>query len=281
MNDRSEKKPTLVSAISRREMLSFMGTAAVGLIGSACGRSQAAIQTQAAELTAGKIPSCIVRPQQTEGPFFVDEKLNRSDIRSDPSDGSVKEGVPLRVGFQVSRIERNSCAPLSGAVVDIWQCDAQGIYSDVRDRSADTRGKKFLRGYQVTNAGGIAEFLTIYPGWYHGRTVHIHFKIQTDDKRPSEFTSQIYFDETITDEVHKQAPYSARGRRTTTNETDLLYRRRGNQLMLPLMKNAQGYAGKFEIALQMTGSKPSGQPTGRPDIISGFIPPVLPSAVQP
>jgi protocatechuate 3,4-dioxygenase beta subunit len=255
MNDRSEKKSTLVSAISRREMLAFIGTAAAGLTGWGCGRSQAQIQSQAAELTTGKIPSCVVRPQQTEGPFFVDEKLNRSDIRSNPSDGSVKEGALLRLAFQVSRIERSSCAPLGGAIIDVWQCDALGIYSDVRDMSGDTRGMKFLRGYQVTNATGTAEFLTIYPGWYQGRTVHIHFKIRTDDKRPSEFTSQIYFDESITDEVHKLPPYSGKGRRTTTNDTDLLYRRRGNQLLLPLMKDAQGYAGKFEIALQMPGAK--------------------------
>jgi protocatechuate 3,4-dioxygenase beta subunit len=251
MDERHEKK-TSGSAISRREMLGLVGTAAVGLVGWGCGRSQAAIQAQAAELTSGKIPSCVVRPQQTEGPFFVDEKLNRSDIRSDPSDGSVREGALLRLGFQVSRIERGSCAPLSGAIIDLWQCDALGIYSDVRDNNADTRGKKFLRGYQVTGTGGVAEFLTIYPGWYHGRTVHIHFKIRTDDKRSSEFTSQIYFDESITDEVHKQPPYARKGRRTTTNETDLLYRSRGRQLMLPLIKDAQGYTGKFEIALQMT-----------------------------
>jgi protocatechuate 3,4-dioxygenase beta subunit len=243
-----------MSAISRREMLGFIGTAAAGLVAWGCGRSQAAIQAQAAELTIAKIPSCVVRPQQTEGPFFVDEKLNRADIRSDPSDGSVKQGMPLRLGFQISRIDRSACAPLSAAVVDIWQCDALGIYSDVRDMSGDTRGKKFLRGYQVANAKGLAEFVTIYPGWYQGRTVHIHFKIRSDadSKRASEFTSQIYFDESITDEVHRHAPYNTKGRRPTINDTDLLFRRRGNQLMLMLTKDPQGYAGKFDIALQTT-----------------------------
>jgi protocatechuate 3,4-dioxygenase beta subunit len=244
----------MIRRLSRREMLGFMGTAAAGLVGWGCGRSQAAIRAQAAELSSAKIPSCVVRPRQTEGPFFVDEKLNRSDIRSDASDGSVKEGVPLRLAFQVSQIDKRSCAPLSGVIVDVWQCDALGIYSDVRDTSGDTRGKKFLRGYQVTNTRGTAEFLTIYPGWYQGRTVHIHFKIRNDpsSKRAYEFTSQLYFDESITDEVHKQAPYNAKGRRTTTNDKDVIFRRHGNQLMLPLKKDAEGYTGTFDIALQMT-----------------------------
>lgn len=245
--------PGYKSCISRREMLELMGTAAAALIGCACGRSQAAIRAQAAELSASKTPACIVRPQQTEGPFFVDEKLNRSDIRSDPADGALKQGVPLRLAFQVSRLDRRSCTPFSGAIVDVWQCDALGVYSDVRDMSGDTRGKKFLRGYQVTNTKGSAEFLTIYPGWYAGRAVHIHFKIRNapESKRAYEFTSQLYFDEAITDEVHKQAPYNGKGRRTTSNEMDLLFRRRGNQLMLPLSRDAQGYRGTFEIALEI------------------------------
>jgi protocatechuate 3,4-dioxygenase beta subunit len=242
------------SILSRREMLRYLGMAAAGALEWGCGRSQAAIHAQAAELTAGKIPACVVRPQQTEGPFFIDEKLNRSDIRSDPTDGSVKQGVPLRLSFQVSRTDRGSCTPLGGAQVDVWQCDALGVYSDVRDRSGDSTGKKFLRGYQVTRGDGTAEFITIYPGWYPGRTVHIHFKIRSDTglNRSAEFTSQIYFDESVTDVVHKVAPYSTKGRRTTTNDTDLLFRRRGNQLMLALTKDREGYAGKFDIALQMT-----------------------------
>jgi protocatechuate 3,4-dioxygenase beta subunit len=122
--------------------------------------------------------ACIVRPQQTEGPYFVDEGLNRSDIRSDPATGSVKPGVPLTLQFQVSQVGANACVPLAGAIVDVWHCDAAGAYSDVADRNANTLGQKFLRGSQVTNADGTVEFTTIYPGWYPGRTVHIHFKIR-------------------------------------------------------------------------------------------------------
>jgi protocatechuate 3,4-dioxygenase beta subunit len=200
------------------------------------------------------LPPCIVRPEQTEGPYFVDERLNRSDIRSDPSDGSVKDGVPLRLAFRVHEIRGSACTPLAGAMVDIWHCDALGVYGDVRDRSFDTRGKKFLRGYQVTDATGTAQFLTIYPGWYPGRTVHIHFKIRTnpESRRGYEFTSQIYFDDALTDQIQVQAPYSAKGQGRLRNQRDDSFLDGGDQLMPQLTKEAQGYSGAFDIGLQMT-----------------------------
>jgi protocatechuate 3,4-dioxygenase beta subunit len=255
----SRSQNSIAHLLSRRELLGLMGTtlAAVFL---GCRRREPrspkptvaeALQSTAA---AAVIPSCVVRPEQTEGPYFIDEKLNRSDIRSDPSDGVVKPGMPLRLSFQLSRIKDSSCQPLSGAMIDVWQCDALGIYSDVRDMNGwfDTTGKKFLRGYQVTNANGGAEFLTIYPGWYEGRTVHIHFRIRTDPaRRGQEFTSQLYFDEFITDQVYKQAPYNTKGRRTTTNDKDFIFRRGGKQLMPTLTKEKQGYTAKFDIGLQM------------------------------
>ena len=201
----------------------------------------------------GPSPDCIVRPEQTEGPYFVDERLNRSDIRIDPSDGSIKNGVPLRLTLMVSQINRNACTPFSGAMVDIWHCDALGIYSDVRDPGFNTRGTKYLRGYQVTDAKGIVQFTTIYPGWYQGRTVHIHFKIRTSaaSERIYDFTSQLYFDESITDQVHAQEPYASKGQRTVKNSRDGIFRDGGSQLMLPLMKDGQGYEATFNIGLQM------------------------------
>ena len=260
MDNRLVKKAAAVQSLSRRQVLTFLGTgtAAVFLGCRRVKRSGNPTTSLASLATAhaAVIPSCVVRPEQTEGPYFIDEKLNRSDIRSDPLDGSVKPGVPLHLAFHVSRVSGSSCSPLGAAVVDIWQCDAGGVYSDVRDMNAgfDTRGKKFLRGYQTTDANGNAEFLTIYPGWYEGRTVHIHFKIRDNpaSRRAQEFNSQLYFDESTTDQVYKLAPYNTKGRRSTTNDTDFIFRRGGKQLIPTLTKDSHGYAAKFEIGLQMS-----------------------------
>jgi protocatechuate 3,4-dioxygenase beta subunit len=139
--------------------------------------------------------------------------------------------------------------------VDIWHCDAQGIYSDVRDSNFNTVGKKFLRGYQTTDTNGGVRFTTIYPGWYPGRTVHIHFKTRTDPKtmQTYEFTSQFYFDDAVTDKVHEQPTYVKKNLRSsrTRNEEDSIFRNGGNQLMLKLVKMDQGYTGRFDVGLEM------------------------------
>jgi protocatechuate 3,4-dioxygenase beta subunit len=199
------------------------------------------------------VRSCVVKPEQTEGPYFVDERLHRSDIRSDPTDGQVREGTPLALTLQVSRLGAGNCQPLPGAQVDIWQCDASGIYSDVRDPGFNTVGKKFLRGYQVTDARGEAQFLTIYPGWYPGRTVHIHFKIRTAPvaRGSYEFTSQLYFSDDLTDRVHAAPLYARNGPRTARNRHDGIFWRGGNQLMLDPSAAADGYAATFAVGLQL------------------------------
>jgi protocatechuate 3,4-dioxygenase beta subunit len=203
-----------------------------------------------------KMFSCIATPQQTEGPYFVDEHLHRADVRSDPSDGSIKEGLPLTLDMHVFSVSTAGCKPLQGAVVDIWHCDAQGIYSDVIDSNFNTVGKKFLRGYQMTDTNGGVRFITIYPGWYRGRTVHIHFKIRTNPKtlQSHEFTSQLYFDDSITDKVHEQPTYAKKNLQSsrTRNEEDGIFRKGGNQLMLKLARTDQGYAGSFDVGLEMT-----------------------------
>ncbi|MGH7721108.1 MAG: intradiol ring-cleavage dioxygenase, partial [Gemmatimonadaceae bacterium] len=191
----------------------------------------------------------------TEGPYFVDEKLNRSDIRSDPANGTVKAGAPLQLALVVSRVGTGgACTPIQGAQVDIWQCDAAGIYSGVQDPSFNTVGQKFLRGYQLTDATGMARFTTIYPGWYQGRTVHIHFKVRTDPAaaRGHEFTSQIYFDDAFTDRVFARPPYASREQRTVRNDRDGIFRRSGGeQLIVPVREAGEGYEGTFELGLAM------------------------------
>ena len=243
-----------IRSYSRRDMLRVLGLGSAAIFFGY--EELRSILSASADLQSGAIaanlPGCVVRPEQTEGPYFVDEKLNRSDIRADPSDKSIKPGVPLRVEFQVSRVAGAACTPLSGAIVDVWHCDAAGVYSGVRDDQFDSRGKKFLRGYQQTNANGNAEFLTIYPGWYEGRAVHIHFKIRAAGQgtRANEFTSQLYFDERVNDQVFTQAPYDRKRGRRVTNDADFLFRRGGKELLLAPEKNAQGYQAKFDIGLQ-------------------------------
>lgn len=238
--------------LSRREMLRITGaTMATALVGCA---SDAPETTNVVRTSAG-VPSCVVRPEQTEGPYFVDTMLRRSDIRTDPSDGSVSAGIPLRLTFNVSRVDGDACAPVEGAVVDVWQCDAAGVYSGVRDMNGyfDTQEKKFLRGYMETDDEGMAEFMTIYPGWYRGRAVHIHFKIRTDpdSDRGREFTSQLYFDDAVTAQVHKREPYMQHGPPPEKNEADGIFRRGGDRLMLDLAEDGEGYAAIFSIGLEM------------------------------
>jgi len=237
--------------LSRRDVLAlFRATGTAIFVVGCTSRKSSFAQTSTNKTT---LPNCIVSPEQTEGPYFVDEKLNRSDIRLDPADGKIKDGVPLQLTLRVSGVRNTSCTPVAGAIVDIWHCDALGVYSDVTDRSFNTVGKKFLRGYQVTDANGIVQFTTIYPGWYQGRTPHIHFKVRTTaaSGQNYEFTSQLYFDEAISDRVYTQMPYVSKGH-SQTNEQDGIFQQGGNQLMLSLKENPQGgYAATFDIGLQM------------------------------
>jgi protocatechuate 3,4-dioxygenase beta subunit len=233
--------------IDRRKALAALGAAGASVLGGSASLVRAASRSASS--------ACVVRPQQIEGPYFVDEKLNRSDIRSDPRTKVVSEGVPLYLKFVVSRTEGSGCLPLSGAQVDVWQCDAQGLYSDTDDYQDDTRGFKFLRGYQTTDRHGAASFTTIYPGWYPGRAVHVHFKIRYGRRRKgedgTEFTSQIYFDDALTDKIHAQPPYSQHGQRKVRNNRDVVSLFGGSKLVLPLHEHRKGYAGTFEVALDI------------------------------
>jgi protocatechuate 3,4-dioxygenase beta subunit len=230
--------------LSRREALAVLGTtSALLLLG--CSGDGDDVSTPSGS------SACVVRPELTEGPYYVDEELNRSDLRGDPSDGSVRPGTLLALTFNVSSAAGNACTPLAGAIVDVWHCDAAGVYSDVADGGFNSVGKKFLRGYQLTGNDGVAKFTTIYPGWYRGRAVHIHFKIRSSASSTSayEFTSQLFFDDALTDEVHAQEPYASKGRRDTRNAQDGIYSQGGSQLVLEAAPTADGYAATFTIAL--------------------------------
>ncbi|MCC7371370.1 MAG: intradiol ring-cleavage dioxygenase [Chloroflexi bacterium] len=213
--------------------------------------AQEAGQSAARQESIGQ-PACVLTPQQTEGPYFVDERLNRSDIRGNPADGALSEGIPLTLTLHVSQVNGGSCTPLAGLFVDVWQCDAKGVYSDVQDRNWGTsRGSQFLRGYQVTDEQGVVQFTTIYPGWYRGRAAHIHFKVRTALDGGRQQVSQFYFDDTLSDEVFQQPPYAAMGTGRTRNSQDGIYRSGGDVLTLQCVQDADGYAATYHLGVNL------------------------------
>ncbi|HEX9362974.1 MAG TPA: intradiol ring-cleavage dioxygenase [Candidatus Dormibacteraeota bacterium] len=245
----------LTATISRRRMLIAGGGAVVSAALAACGLGRTSpVTTPTASGVPVATPACIVTPAETEGPYFVDERLNRADITTDPSDGSVRPGTPLTLTLTVARVG-SQCTALQGAQVDVWHCDALGQYSDVA--AENSVGKRFLRGYQTTDANGAVTFNTIYPGWYRGRAVHIHFKVRTFSgaQKSFEFTSQIFFDDAVSDEAYQQAPYSSRGSRDTRNAADMVYTSNGNsgaQLLANVSKAGSGYRATFAIGIQLS-----------------------------
>jgi protocatechuate 3,4-dioxygenase beta subunit len=206
--------------LDRRQALSAFGTVSLGALLAACGDDR-----RPAATSFGDESNCTLTPELTEGPFYFDADKVRSDIR----DG--REGTTLRLAL---RVRDSSCEPIPDAVVDIWHCDAGGAYSEEAD--------PFLRGVQVTNRQGIAEFTTIYPGWYQGRTVHIHAKVHLDAS--TALTTQLFFDDAVSDRVFARAPYDARGERDQRNDSDGIF---DPALVLDLSEDGDGYVGTISF----------------------------------
>ena len=177
--------------------------------------------------------SCDITPSQTEGPYYFDT----GEFRRDITEGLL--GVPVLVSLRI--VEAGSCAPVAGAIVDIWHTDIAGVYSGYPDQGDDTTGETFLRGKQVTDANGIAEFETIYPGWYPTRAVHIHFMAQTDEGRL--VTSQLYFPDSVSEAVYQTEPYADRGAHPVTNDDDGIFPGDtvDSSLIGQVTENAEGY----------------------------------------
>jgi protocatechuate 3,4-dioxygenase beta subunit len=176
-----------LSTLDRRTLLKALTVAPVASILPFAGHAQAA------KLGLISTDVCLLQPELTEGPFYVDPKLIRADI----TEG--RAGLPMQLRLQVVGAD---CAPVVGARVDIWQCDAQGVYSGVMNLGAgpDTTSQTFLRGTQPTDAAGVATFQTIFPGWYPGRTAHVHYKVYLDET--TVLTSQIFFDEAVNQAIY-------------------------------------------------------------------------------
>ncbi|MEU4237789.1 hypothetical protein [Actinoplanes sp. NPDC026619] len=235
--------------LSRRQALVTLSLATGAGLAVAAGAGATA---QAAARPPVTTIDCVAKPEMTEGPYFVDEGLNRSDIRIDTSDGSVSAGTKLTLDLSILQITEGVCAPLADAQVDIWHCDATGVYSD--EAANDSVGKTFLRGYQVSDRHGKVRFITVLPGWYQGRTVHIHLKVRTTgtDGNPYEFTSQLFFTEEFNAAFLATDPYAAKGTPDTTNATDGIYNTVGDQMLLQPTRQGQGWSACFAIGMDLS-----------------------------
>lgn len=196
--------------------------------------------------------ACSLAPQMTEGPYFVEEHLNRSDLTSGARTGGVLQGYPLSLDIGLVSTRGTSCAPLSGVQVDVWHADASGNYSDVGTQ----RGQKFLRGYQVSDASGHVGFQSVYPGWYPGRTIHVHVKARRFDAaghKSYEFNTQLFFDEATNNAVLAMAPYNSRKMRDTTNARDGIHA--GNTRLVMATSapagGARGLVGRITLGLDL------------------------------
>ena len=212
---------------------------------------------QSVDATSGTL---VLTPEMTEGPYWIDERLNRADLIVDPTDNSVQAGLPLVLTIRVYQVANQTVTALPGAYVDLWHCNASGLYSD--EAANNTVGQKWLRGYQASDTQGKVRFLTIYPGWYRGRTPHIHCRVRvlSGGSLTYNFTTQFFFDEAITDTVYATAPYSSRTGRDTLNSTDMIYTatdcmtgsQEGSETMLTLAAQQTYAVARVNVKLNLS-----------------------------
>ena len=185
-------------------------------------------------------PDCILSPEQTEGPFYLDEELVRSDITE------ARPGAPLRLTLFV--VDADECTPIADAAVDVWHCDAEGAYSGF-DQGGGGEGTTFLRGTQVSDATGRVDFATIYPGWYQGRAVHIHVKVHVGGDQVH--TGQLYFDDDMTAAVYAATdPYADRGEPEMRNDDDSIYGDGGEQSTLAVTPDGTDHVGSLTLGVR-------------------------------
>lgn len=247
---------------TRREAILSAAKAGLGVAFTGFGAAFAQKSTATEEV------HLVASPALTEGPFFVDEKLNRSNLLAGTDRPSVVKGVPLELKFKIYRLQGNKYVPLKGAQVDVWHADAHGVYSDEAHpmNHENTAGQRWLRGYQITDADGLVVFQTIFPGWYPSRTAHIHFKVRnvSSTNQTAEFTSQLFFEDAFADKVYAREPYASQGRRDTTNGNDNIFGERqvdgskaGAHLLLAPTAKGEGFTSAFNVALTDDNTKPA------------------------
>ncbi|HEU0090891.1 MAG TPA: intradiol ring-cleavage dioxygenase [Vicinamibacteria bacterium] len=203
--------------VSRRDALGLLGLGGAALsLGCGSDSSTTPTATAGTTTTGGSTASgaCAVTPTETLGPYPSLTNFVRSDIREG------KSGLPLALTITIVNTN-NSCSPVANAAVDIWQCDAQGNYSEYSQPGYNGTGQTFLRGIQTTDAGGRVTFTTVFPGWYRGRATHIHVEVKVNNSVVK--VTQIAFEETVIAAVYATGVYAAKGRNPTSNASDMVF----------------------------------------------------------
>jgi protocatechuate 3,4-dioxygenase beta subunit len=218
---------------TRRSSLARFGGVLLAGLGVAASGTDSSEGAGPAAVASGAV-KCVLTPEQTEGPFYLaGEKVRRNIVGGRP-------GAPLTLRLQV--VNASTCKPIPGAAMDVWHCDASGTYSGVEGNNGT-----FLRGIQMTGPHGVATFQTIYPGWYRGRTVHIHVKVHLGSNVVH--TGQLYLPDGLTDAVYRGAPYSSRGPRDTRNRQDWIYRNGGSGSLMSAQRRGSGYVAAITMGV--------------------------------
>jgi protocatechuate 3,4-dioxygenase beta subunit len=236
-------------ALSRREALGLLGVASAALSSACSGDTPTSPTTTTTASTAtatttttpvGSTGACVVSPSETIGPYPSLSDFIRSDIREN------KQGLPLTLSISVVNTN-SSCSAVAGALVDIWQCDADGSYSQY----GSDRTLTYLRGLQTTDASGKVTFVTIYPGWYQGRATHIHVEVTVNGR--SVKVTQIAFPEDITAAVYRTGVYASSGQNPTTNSRDGVFSDGVANELITITggDSTSGYSGTFQVGIAL------------------------------
>jgi len=236
------------STLSRRGLIGVLG-------GGVASVAFGARALEAFGATDGTVATCVLTPEVTEGPYWIDNKLTRRDVRAG------RPGLPLVLEFTI--VNAKTCKPIKGADVEIWHADASGNYSGFDGGASGGGGgfggsgpetkTRYLRGHQRSDALGKASFLTVFPGWYRGRTPHVHMKVHVGGADRVVHTGQVFFSEAIQGSVYRSGAYAARGQADTSHAQDMIYAQAGgSRAVVKLSRRAagaRGYVGRIVIGV--------------------------------
>jgi protocatechuate 3,4-dioxygenase beta subunit len=236
----------------RRESLIIVGGIAGAALWPVARALGAMAKVNSADAIASAAATCVLTPEVTAGPFYIANHLYRRNVTEN------QLGIPLTLHLEVQKSA--TCTPIQGATLEIWHANALGVYSGYASGAAPggaggqatpTDKLTFLRGHQKTDASGRVVFDTIYPGWYAGRTPHIHLRVHVGGS--TVHTGQLFFADSISDAVYRTAHYRGHGQPDTTNAADSIYKQAGGTsalVRLSKQAGARGYLGAKTLGVK-------------------------------